>query len=133
RKRVPELVSNAEAAFREVYYLPLSALGKMPTMDPKSKMLGVWTDGLRPVWADVPILFELWHEGLLPGMRSRLSDEEVPVDEHCHFKDGVMLFAPPNRKPVIVPSIYWGQVVHDEALGFIRFPHGGDAEAEFHF
>ena len=137
RQLVPELVNGAETVFREVYYLPLSALGQSPILDPKSQMLNVKAANIQPVWADVPLLFYLWHDGFLPGIRCGVADEVSPVDEYCRFEDGMMFFTPPNRKSMMIPQIYWGQEVHDEELGFIRFPQADAADsregAGFHF
>ena len=129
-KLVPELVAGAEASFKEVYYLPASALGKAPMLDSQTRMLGVQPSDVQPVWADVPLLFYLWHAGFLPGIRSSVSDEVRPADEFCRFENGVMFFLPPRRKSMIVPRIYWGQVVHDDELGFIRFPSDAGTDAE---
>ena len=137
RELVPELVSGAETVFQEVYYLPVSALGQSPTLDPKTQMLSVKAEVIQSVWADVPLLFYLWHDGFLPGVRCSVAEKVSPVDEYCRFEDGTMIFSPPNRKPMMIPQIYWGQEVHDEESGFIRFPQGETAGSEdgadFHF
>ncbi len=67
-KYAPELVSAAEGNFREVIYIPVSALGTTPEVDPTDGQLKVRPRNIDPKFAEVPLLYALHRsvEGLVP-------------------------------------------------------------------
>jgi hypothetical protein len=71
-QHTPEIVSTAETFAKEVYFLPVSATGTPPEVDAQTGMLGIRPGKLRPVWAEVPMLFALagWGNGLIPYVDS---------------------------------------------------------------
>ena len=64
----PELVSAAEGFAQEVIYIPVSAVGRGPEVDPATGMLGVRPRDISPVWVEVPLLYSLcrWMNGIIP-------------------------------------------------------------------
>ena len=66
-----EFVAAAESFAEEVIYIPVSALGSAPVLDPKSNTLGVRPKDLRPQWAEMPMIYSLarWGQGLIPAAR----------------------------------------------------------------
>lgn len=68
-KYSPELVSAAEGNFSDVTYIPVSALGTSPEVDPSNGQLVVRPRNLGPQFAEVPLLYALHRsvEGLVPA------------------------------------------------------------------
>ncbi len=64
----PELVAAAEGFAQSVTYIPVSAIGRNPEVDPQTGLLGVRPRDIRPVWADVPLLYAMccWMSGVIP-------------------------------------------------------------------
>lgn len=69
-KYAPELVTAAEAFSQSVTYIPASALGHGPelTETPTGKLLGVRPGTIRPMWAEIPLIYALQQgvKGLIP-------------------------------------------------------------------
>jgi len=55
----PEIVSTAEAFAELVVYIPVSAIGGSPEVDPESHKLGVRPRDIHPLWTEVPMLYSL--------------------------------------------------------------------------
>ena len=55
----PELISAAEGFADPVVYLPVSALGRKPILDPATRRWTIRPRGMRPIWSAVPLLFGL--------------------------------------------------------------------------
>lgn len=68
----PEIVSTAEAFAENVIYIPVSAIGRSPELDPASGKLAVRPRDMQPQWTEVPLLYVLanWMGGLIPWTRS---------------------------------------------------------------
>ena len=68
-KHAPEFVNAAEGFAENVTYIPVSALGRPPEVDEGSGMLGVRPNEVRPIWAEVPLLYLLnqTSAGLIPA------------------------------------------------------------------
>jgi hypothetical protein len=66
----PELISAAEGFCDPVVYLPVSALGRKPMLDPATRRWTIRPRALRPIWAAVPMLYGLHRS--LQGMISSL-------------------------------------------------------------
>lgn len=62
---VPEVVGTARDIASEVWFLPMSALGHNP------KNEGVRASDVKPVWAEVPVLFTLAVRGMVPTVGTR--------------------------------------------------------------
>jgi hypothetical protein len=77
----PEIVSAAEGFAKQVLFVPVSALGCSPELDPGTGMLGVRPSAIAPMWAEIPLLYALcrWMKGLIPYTvpKGRNSDTSV--------------------------------------------------------
>lgn len=67
----PEFVNAAEGFAEKVIYIPVSALGVGPEVDPETGGLGVRPNDVSPNWAEVPLLYllSLRGAGLIPAHR----------------------------------------------------------------
>ena len=120
--RAPEIVSEAEAFFRTVYFLPVSALGCCPNYDATKNMIGIRPGDISPIWVDVPIYIYLWKCGLVPAVRTVLP--ETAEEVKGSFRDDSFFFLDEKSgRPQSVPSLYWGEVVYDVSMRkYLRFP-----------
>ncbi len=77
----PEIVSAAESFAERVIYIPCSATGRAPERDPATGQLGIRPRDIRPVWAEVPLLYAIsnWTTGMIPR-RNRKRTETEPSD-----------------------------------------------------
>lgn len=73
----PELVTAAESLAEEVVFVPVSATGISPEIDPQSGMMGMRPAFIDPRWVEVPHLYSLcrWSTKLIPFPRT---GAEVP-------------------------------------------------------
>jgi hypothetical protein len=62
----PEVVAAAESFAQQVTYIPVSALGRSPELDPRSQKLAVRPRLIRPLWATVPFIYGM-HRAV-PGL-----------------------------------------------------------------
>ena len=69
----PEIVSAAESFASQVLYVPVSATGRGPEIDPNTGALGFRPKDMKPIWAEVPMLYALgrWTQGLIPYVKPR--------------------------------------------------------------
>lgn len=67
RELTPEIVSAAESFAQELTFIPVSATGSSPEIDPKTGSLGVRPKDISPYWVEVPLLHALarWCPGLV--------------------------------------------------------------------
>jgi hypothetical protein len=74
----PEIVNSAETFASNVIYVPVSALGKSPVLDPASQRLAIRPRDIQPVWATVPLLYGLhrWLPGIVPGLRRKHAHDD---------------------------------------------------------
>ncbi len=132
--RAPEIVSESEAFFETVYFLPVSALGHCPDFDATKNMIGIRPSDINPIWVDVPIYIYLWKCGLVPAVKTMLDVEATEV-QGSFRNDNFMFLDQKNRRPQSVPALYWGETVYDMNMGkYLRFPErpaeaGGDSSA----
>jgi hypothetical protein len=77
----PEVVGAAEDFSQRVVYVPVSALGRAPEVQPGTNLLGVRPRDIRPHWVTVPLLYMLarWSTGLIGG---------VPRDKSARAGEG---------------------------------------------
>jgi hypothetical protein len=69
----PEIVSAAEGFAGQVVYIPTSATGCGPTVDPATGVYGFRPKDIRPIWVEVPVLYVMsrWMQGLVPYVRPK--------------------------------------------------------------
>jgi hypothetical protein len=82
----PDVVTAAEDAFERVIYVPVSATGTSPELDPATNLLKVPVSKIAPRWVAVPFLyaFARWSEYLFEHDRNDLpadQGEPAPVVE----------------------------------------------------
>jgi hypothetical protein len=72
-KVTPEIVSAAESFSNDVIYIPVSALGRSPQVDPRTNGLVIRPRDIAPMWATVPLLYGLcrWIPGIIPALKRR--------------------------------------------------------------
>ena len=121
-ERASEIVTDSEAFFENVYFLPVSALGTSPDYDEARNMIGVKPSKIDPIWVDVPMYLHLWKCGLVPAVKNTLNLDAMDVEGS--FKDDSFIFMDGKSNfPRIIPSLYWGECVYDMFLGkYLRFP-----------
>lgn len=70
-----EVVSAAEGFFENVIYVPVSALGGSPEINTETGALGIRPKDVKPMWAEVPLLYALYKstKRLVYGVRSSKS------------------------------------------------------------
>lgn len=63
----PEIVAAGEGFAKELLFVPVSATGVSPEVDPKTGSLGIRPKNLMPYWVEVPMLVALsqWSRGLI--------------------------------------------------------------------
>ena len=63
----PEVVAAAEDAFERVIFVPVSAIGTSPVLDPASGLLKVPVSRIAPRWVTVPFLYTIsrWSQHLV--------------------------------------------------------------------
>jgi hypothetical protein len=78
-KYSPELVAAAKGNFQEVTYIPISALGTTPEVDPADGQLKVRPRNVDPQFAEVPLLYALHRsvEGLIPSVTRETLDRSA--------------------------------------------------------
>lgn len=74
----PELVSAAENFASQVLYVPVSATGCSPERDPRTGALGFRPKDVRPMWAEVPLLYSMsqWMQGLVSYQKTAPGNEK---------------------------------------------------------
>jgi hypothetical protein len=72
-KVCPEVVHAAEGFAQHVSYIPASALGQIPELDPQTKNLAIRPGAIKPIWVTVPLLYGFcrWLPGLIPGLKRK--------------------------------------------------------------
>jgi len=71
REYTTEIVAAAEGFASSVSFLPVSATGHSPELDPSTGSFGIRPRDLSPYWVEVPMLYSLsrWGSGMI-GMSS---------------------------------------------------------------
>ncbi|NMA42115.1 MAG: FHA domain-containing protein [Oligosphaeraceae bacterium] len=105
----PELVSTAESFAGEVLYLPNSALGHSPELNPETGMIGIRPKQIKPFWVTVPMLYFFYQRGFIPAIpaeKRQLMPEktlEMQLSGDIYF-----VKVPGREKPLQVPLSYAG-------------------------
>ena len=63
---VPEIAATAQDISNDIWFLPISALGHNP------KNEGVRPCDIKPLWAELPVVFTLAKKGLIPTVNGTL-------------------------------------------------------------
>jgi hypothetical protein len=105
----PEMVTTAESFAGEVLYLPNSALGHSPELNPDTGMIGIRPRDVRPIWVSVPMLYFFCEKGFIPALpASRRPPRETVTIEYKLSGDVVFVRLPGREKPLQVPVSYMG-------------------------
>ncbi len=67
-KHTPEIVGTIEHFASDVTYIPISATGISPVIDEQTKESGFRSKDVKPIWAEIPILYALARstQGVIP-------------------------------------------------------------------
>ncbi len=108
-KYSPEVVTAAEGNFADVTYIPVSALGTTPEVDPSSGKLVVRPRNVEPQFAEVPLLYAMHRsvEGLVPPVTAETA--RPPAAESSSRKERHQAPPPvkhrsPKSKPAPAPA-----------------------------
>jgi hypothetical protein len=71
----PEFVSAVDGFAQNVTYIPVSATGCSPTVDPATGQVGFRPRHMRPMWVEAPLLYVLarYFDGIIPQVRPKSS------------------------------------------------------------
>ncbi|MGN0867352.1 MAG: hypothetical protein ACI4SG_06740 [Oligosphaeraceae bacterium] len=115
-KIAPEIVGLAEGFAEKVYFVPVSALGRIPEYDPLRGMIGIRPEHIQPIWVELPFLLLLHLSGYLPGGVGQ--DDTLPKVEDVHFLNGKAVFNfPGGGERFTVPDYYCGNILFNEEDG----------------
>ena len=78
-KLCPEVVAAAEGFAENLLFIPVSATGRSPELDPDTGSLGIRPSEMDPYWVEVPMMFALhhWAVGLIGASYSKRSHAEA--------------------------------------------------------
>ena len=85
----PEIVGLAEGFSQKVFFIPVSALGRMPEFDEEKSMIGIRPDHLIPIWAEVPFLLQLHFSRSCRRTPSVTGGSVLPGPRFCSRRDGI--------------------------------------------
>ena len=93
-------------------------------------MIGIRPVNLNPIWAEVPMLLQLW----LTGNISAVSGEfpgSVPIEKYKFIGSSMVYSLPGMQTKENIPSNYWGRSVYSKKLNkYIKFPMPEQPAAE---
>ena len=105
----PEVVTTAESFAGDVLYLPNSALGHSPKLNPDSGMIGIQPGDIEPFWVSAPMLYFFCQRGFIPAQpRTRKRGVDTVAAEFKVSGDVVFVSLPGLEKPLQVPLFYTG-------------------------
>lgn len=118
----PEIVGLAEGFSERVYFIPVSALGRIPEYDDEKSMIGIKPDHLSPIWAEIPFLLQLHLNNLLQAVY--LGDDTIPYISQYKFVRGHIVFVfPDTEERYTLPSFYCGKTIYcDATKKYYRLP-----------
>lgn len=75
-----EFVAAAESFAEHVIYVPVSALGRGPEIDPRTGALCVRPREIQSLWVEMPLMYALgrWSGGLIPAVKPRATSASAP-------------------------------------------------------
>ncbi len=112
----PDIVSLAEAFSRQVFYVPVSALGHSPQLGPDGAYM-VRPGDIRPWWVSVPFLYVLGQAGFVPVMERESPEPGVEAAEVERSGDQLTVRVPGTRTRHTLPLSYAGCTVRCPATG----------------
>ena len=130
----PEFVSAAEGFSDTVYFVPVSSFGcspeimdnQMPGVSSGKQALGIVPSRIKPFWAEVPMLMQLYLHGLLRGSET-CSRDALPIEQYKFTEESVIFSFPGVHKRCELPRNYWGmQVFCKENKQYYQIPAPGD-------
>jgi len=76
----PEIVATAEAFSEHVTYIPVSAIGQAPEVDPVTGSMGIRPRDINPQWVEIPLLYAICQgiPGIIPYRRHRNRAKQAP-------------------------------------------------------
>lgn len=107
----PDLVATAESFSSEVLYLPTSALGHSPTRredTEQSQSLLVKPRDIRPIFAEVPVLYMLGRLGMLPIVQGRKTSRMPIAEDIKEAGQRVKVSVPGEDHSITLPRRYMG-------------------------
>ena len=74
----PEMLNAAEGFADNVSYIPVSALGRSPTLQQRTGILGIRPADIAPRWIEIPLLYlvHLTSRGLIPSINNSHRQED---------------------------------------------------------
>lgn len=77
RKLTPEIVAAAEGFAKHLIFVPVSATGRSPEVDPDTGSFGIRPRDMNPYWVEVPMLYAIsrWCSGLIASVNTPRSKE----------------------------------------------------------
>jgi hypothetical protein len=121
-KIVPELVSACESFFESVYFIPVSALGHIPQL--KNDEISISPQDIAPIWAEVPILLQLYCGELLQGVDTFETDKDaLEITNYKHQNGVIICNLPECSRRESLPCNYGGFTVYVSDIGkYVRIP-----------
>lgn len=120
----PEVVSTAESFSSNVIYLPISALGCSPVLNPITGTTGVRSCDIHSQWVEVPMLYFFYKHGFITSIKHDDDEFGELLDVTCK-RVGEIIFVMHSgiRKPIQVPVFYAGMVLRcPETGGRFKIP-----------
>jgi hypothetical protein len=79
RNYCPEVVAAAQGFAQDLTFIPVSATGRSPELDPATGSLGIRPRDIEPYWVEVPLLFALNYSARgLVGAQYIVSRKDTP-------------------------------------------------------
>ena len=74
----PEVVAAAEGFAKDLTFIPVSATGSSPEVDPETGSLGIRPCNMNPYWVEVPLMHALhhWAHGLVGASYARSAGDQ---------------------------------------------------------
>ena len=105
----PEVVATAESFAGEVLYLPNSALGHSPELDPESGVLAIRPRDVAPFWVSVPMLYFFYERGFIQSIPEQNREKHKETPCQCTLSGDIFFVKLPGRpKPLQIPLSFAG-------------------------
>ena len=108
----PEVVSTAESFAGDVIYMPNSALGNSPEINPETGTSGIRSVDIKPFWESVPMLYFFHKHEFIPTLAKSKRAKAKLAQIQCKAA-GDIIFVTHDKidKPLQVPSFYAGTII----------------------
>ena len=117
----PELITTCENFFQNVYFIPVSALGVTPERDQKN-VIGIKPANIKPIWAEVPFLLQLWLAGQLEAVDTASNADSEKITDY-RFTENNIIFSSSSGTRETLPLNYAGYTVYSNKRGkYITLP-----------